>query len=156
MPCTCHCLSKSIVYKADVDSIDDRCIKKFIVMTSKEFKDRYRNQQKPFYNAKYENEMELSKYIWSLKRKQRQFRINWTVLKHVTAYRSGSGRCNLCNEEKLQIMLANKTSLLNRRSEVFAKCRHRDKFLAAGRFKRAREQFVWSSANSRSRNNITN
>ena len=109
-------------------------------MTSNEFKGRYRIHKKSFNNAKYEREMELlSKYIGDLKRKQRRFRIKWTVLTHVSAYRSGSKRCNLRIEEKLQTMLINKNSLLNRRSEILAKCRHRDECLA-GRFKRTREQ----------------
>ena len=36
-------------------------------MTSNEFKDRYRNHQKSFNNAKCENETELSKYVWNLR-----------------------------------------------------------------------------------------
>ena len=111
--------------------------KNTLVLSSNEFKDRYMNHQNSFNNITYEKETELSKYIWDLKRKQQRFRI----LKHITAYRSGSKRWNLCNEKKMQIMLANENSLLNRRSEIFAKCRHREKYLA-GRFKCTREQKI--------------
>ena len=97
--------------KAEVSSVDDGSIKEYIGMTSNEFKERYRNHQKSFIKGK---------------RKQQRFRMKWTVLKHVSVYRSGSRRCNLCIEEKLQIMLRNKKSLLDRRSEIFVKCRHPD------------------------------
>ena len=40
---------------------------------------------------------------------------------------SGRRQCNLCIEEKLCIMNADPTNLLNKRTQIFAKCRHRDK-----------------------------
>ena len=83
--------------KAEVSSVNDGNIKEYIGMMSNEIKETYRNHQKSFINAK---------------RKQQRLRIKWTVLKHVSAHRSGSTRCNLCIEEKLQIMLKNKNSLL--------------------------------------------
>ena len=49
------------MYKTEVSSVDDG-IKEYICMTLNEFKDRYRNHQKSFNNAKYERETSLSKY----------------------------------------------------------------------------------------------
>ena len=54
-----------------------------------------------------------------------------------TLYAPGSTRCNLCNEEKLSIMKADQKTLLNKRSEIFGKCCHKDRF-QAGNFHRKR------------------
>ncbi len=36
----------------------------------------------------------------------------------------GTHKCKLCLEEKLMIMKQRKKNLLNKRSELFSKCRH--------------------------------
>jgi hypothetical protein len=52
---------------------------------------------------------------------------------------SGEKRCNLCLQEKLFILKADKSNLLNRRRELFSKCVHQKPFLA-GKFERAQTQ----------------
>ena len=99
-------------------------------MTSTSFKERYRNHTKSFKNAKYSKETELSKYVWKLKENGRKFNLKWSILKRAAAYSPGGKRCALCIEEKLQILKANRRKTLNARSEIFSKCRHRDKFRA--------------------------
>ena len=42
-----YCLSKSIVHKAEVCSVDDGSVKEYIGMTSNKFKDRYRTTRSP-------------------------------------------------------------------------------------------------------------
>ncbi len=112
-------------------------IKEYIGMTANRFKERYNNHRKSFNLIKYEKETELSKFIWKLKKNHQKFSISWSILKRAPAYTSGGKRCNLCIEEKLCIMSADPTKLLNKRSEIFAKCRHREKWWA-GKFKNAR------------------
>ena len=47
-------------------------------------------------------------------------------------FRDGKpSRCNLCLAEKLCILTADKSVLLNKRSELITKCRHENKFYAA-------------------------
>ena len=106
-------------------------------MTANSFKERYRNHKKSFNLIRCEKETELSKYIWELKFKEKAFAIDWSILKHSTPYAPGSTRCNLCNEEKLSIMKADQKTLLNKRSEIFGKSRHKDRF-QAGNFHRKR------------------
>ncbi len=132
-PLNNNCLSNSIVYKAEVKSSDGE-IKEYIGMTANRFKERYNNHRKSFNLIKYEKETELSKFIWKLKKNHQKFSISWSILKRAPAYTSGGKRCNLCIEEKLCIMSADPTKLLNKRSEIFAKCRHREKWWA-GKFK---------------------
>ena len=44
---------------------------------------------------------------------------------------SGSRRCDLCLTEKLKIMREDPELLLNKRSELVSKCRHKNKFILA-------------------------
>ena len=90
------------------------------------FRYGFRNHLKSFRNAKYANDTELSKHVWKLKMENRQFNIKWSVIKQVAAYKPGARRCNLCLEEKLQIMKARKRHkhCLNKRTELFTNCRH--------------------------------
>ena len=103
-----NCLAKSVIYQAEVTTHDDQEIKKYIGMTANDFKQWYRNHKKSFCNTKKANETELSKYIWNLKTKNRDFEIKWSIIKHAAAYRNGSRRCNDCLEEKLIITKVDK------------------------------------------------
>ena len=66
-----NCLATSIVYKAQITSPSDGRTKEYIGMTAKPFKERYGNHKKSFKHESYERETELSKYVWKLKRKER-------------------------------------------------------------------------------------
>ena len=52
------------------------------------------------------------------------------ILKQASSYRSGAKSCNLCLQEKLEILKGDKKRLLNRRCELFSKCCHRKSFSA--------------------------
>ncbi len=127
---------------------DDGKVINYIGMTANDFKERYRNHQTSFRDVKYSNETELSKYIWTLKHSGRSFRTSWAIPKHTKPYAAGGNRCNLCNYEKLSIMNTDKRTLLNKRNEIFSKCRHVRKFLA-GNFKRAHVSTNVAHAKSR-------
>ena len=138
--CNCHaeskcpldgkCLTTSIVYKAEITPTDTQETKEYIGITAGPFKDRYNNHKKSLTHVKYAKETELSKYAWNLKETGRPFTIKWCIIKRVPAYTAGGRSCNLCLEEKLLIMKSSKEKTLNKRSELFAKCRHRKKFSA--------------------------
>ena len=125
-----NCLATNVIYKAVVTTTDNTQSKEYIGMTANEFKQRYRNHQKSFRDDKYENETELSKYVWSLKKNDRSFNLSWAILGHAAAYRSGSKQCNLCLEEKLHLVKSDKEIILNKRTELVSKCRHENKFYA--------------------------
>ena len=131
------CLTTSIVYKAEITPTDTQETKEYIGITAGPFKERYNNHKKSLTHAKYAKETELSKYAWNLKETGRLFTIKWSIIKCVPAYIAGGRSCNLCLEEKLLIMKSNKEKTLNKRSELFAKCRHKKKF-SAQNFKSAR------------------
>ena len=72
--------------------------------------------------------MALSKQFWCLKNKGLTPEIEWSILKKSNTPNSFNGRCNLCLEEKIYI-LTHKwlDKLLNKRSELIARCRHKTK-----------------------------
>ena len=101
----------------------------YIGVTANEFKQRYRNHLKSFQHIKYANNTELSKHIWRLKENNRKFNISWSIVIQVAAYKTGSKRWNLCLEEKLLMTKGKHYNLLNRRIELFSRCRHVTKHL---------------------------
>ena len=115
------CLQKSVVYQAEVTATDNNETKIYIGVTANDFKARYRNHQKSLNNRRYQNETELSKHVWHLKDTKRAFNIKWRIIKQIPA---GTRKCPLCLEEKLLILKGRKKNILNKRSELFSKCRH--------------------------------
>ena len=81
-----NCLATNVINKAEVTTTDNAETKKYIGMTSNEFKVRYRNHTKSFRDKKHSNETELSKYIWDLKKGRRNFSLKLSILKRATAY----------------------------------------------------------------------
>jgi hypothetical protein len=123
------CLSQAIVYKATV--VSDNVSKQYIGLAGGTFKERYNNHTKSFRLEKYQKETELSKYIWGLKKKEKEYSVKWDIIRRSNTRMRRSGICNLCLEEKFSI-LCSKTSnqsisLLNKRSELISKCRHNRK-----------------------------
>ena len=71
----------------------------------------------------YENEMELSKYVWSLRDKSINFTIKWSVVRKANSYNPIRKSCGLCLTEKLLLCnYKDKHQLLNKRSEIVLKC----------------------------------
>ena len=122
------CLTSKILYKATVVTDDTSAQKVYIGSTETPFKHRYANHLMSFRHEKHGNRTELSKYIWSLKREGKNFRVDWDILKRAPAYSCLSKRCELCLTEKLMILSADRSTLLNKRTEIVSKCRHQNKF----------------------------
>ena len=53
---------------------------------------------------------------------------SWSVKKRVQAYSNKTKRCHLCLEKRVAIINADKSTTLNRRTELVSKCRHENKF----------------------------
>ena len=126
-PLNGDCEEKCLVYKATVRTENDSHI--YYGQCEGEFKARYNNHTKSFRNRKYENETELSKHVWMLKDSNKNYKVIWCIVARASPYKSGSGRCALCLTEKSVIVRANPKGLLNKRTELISKCRHRNKYL---------------------------
>ena len=70
------------------------------------FKTRYYNHLESFKNKRHKNETELSMYIWKLKEKEVEHTITWKKLRQSNTCQRRSGLCNLCLEEKVEILLS--------------------------------------------------
>ena len=124
-PLTGKCLTSSIVYRVAVTANGTATPKYYIGSTDTTFKQRCTNHKASF--AAKANQTTLSQHIWSMKRDGIDYHISWEVMTRAPAHSSETKRCDLCLTEKLFIATAEKTSLLNKRTELLAKCRHRNK-----------------------------
>ena len=105
--------------------------KVYIGLTENAFKQRYSNHMQSIRDEKYGNSTELSKYVWQLKKEGEEFKITWSINRRAQAYSNTTKRCDLCLTEKLSIINADKTTTLNKRSELVSKCRHKNKYYLA-------------------------
>ena len=126
-PLNGNCTKSCIVYQATVTSGKQSNV--YFGSCSTTFKARFNNHTSSFRHRSKAASTELSKHVWKLKDSNRHYNITWNVVKHATPFRSGAKACGLCLAEKLQIMQAKPGPLLNKRSELVSKCRHKAKFL---------------------------
>ena len=120
------CREKDVLYNADIQ-IDGEEEKLYIGVTASEFKVRHSNHKTSLKYEKYKHSTMLSTYIWENKEKNPQ--VKYSIKKKVISYRPEIEKCNLCIEEKKQIILADKNKIVNTNNEILTKCRHRNKFL---------------------------
>ena len=120
------CLEESIIYRASVTTSTETI--SYIGQAGNDFKERYYNHTTAFTNKIYRNRTQLSKYIWNLKDKKTPFNLNWSKITTAQTYQPAKGRCNLCAAEKTLILFS-KENILNKRTEIMNKCRHRNKHL---------------------------
>ena len=125
-PLNGNCLVKCVVYKATVST--DQSTLDYIGSTETTFKERYRTHMSSFSLEHLSSSTSLSKYISDLNRREIAYSLNWEILKKPSPYRCGTRRCDLCLTEKLLILQAGPTSVLNKHSEIMQKCRHANKF----------------------------
>ena len=138
---SCNCISKvecpmdgsckisNVVYKCNVTSSQPP--KVYFGLAESEWKTRYYNHKKSFKHKRYSHETTLSTFVWHLKDTLNETpKLEWSVVRCATPYSNVSKKCHLCLYEKLVICTySNQNELLNKRSELFCKCRHENKYL---------------------------
>ena len=128
-PLDSYCRAESIVYKC-IASVHEY-LNKVYLGTAGDFKQRFYNPQMSFNNEGHSTETTLSKYVWEVKRKLKIVPpLKWYIIKSLPAYSNISKKCQLCLQEKFEILnYPNPNELLNKRSELISKCYHVNKFL---------------------------
>eukprot|EP00117_Sycon_ciliatum_P000901 scpid108185/ scgid6791/ len=58
------------------------------------------------------------------KSKSEEYNISWKITCRAKSYSPTAKRCDLCLAEKFEIITDDKTTLLNTRCDLVAKCRH--------------------------------
>ena len=106
--------------------------KTYIGISSTKWKIRYANHKFSFPHEHLKHQTALFKHFRSLKNKGLTSEIQWFILKKSNTPNTPKcfdSRCNLCLEEKIQIMIyPDPEKMLNKRCELIARCRHRNKF----------------------------
>ena len=77
------CPTYKSIYQATVKSKED--IQMYIGLSERTFKERYRNHIKDLNNTKYRDSTDLTKHIWKFKEKNKDFEINWKILKRMNS-----------------------------------------------------------------------
>ena len=127
-PLNGHCLTDNLLYEATISSdIPNYSDKIYKGITRLPFKTRDRNHKKSFNHPRYKNDTELSKEVWNVKSKEKNYMIKWKMIKQYPDYNPATKRCLLCINEKLHILEHKDDNILNKRSEIISKCRHQNR-----------------------------
>ena len=123
------CQTMDADYVCRVTSPEPRKI--YFGLVEGEWKKRYYNHKKSFNRKRYSHETTLSSYLWHLKETLDVTpSLKWSVVRCATPYSNISKKCLLCLHEKLVIITyPRQPEFLNKRSELFCKCRLESKYL---------------------------
>ena len=134
-----HCLTENVCYLGKLDyeithpvtRTQVKIKKKYFGLTQNSFKSRHSGHKTSFKHPKYKTQTRLSRAIWRLKESNPPipFKLKFSILKLARAYTRESRNCHLCAVEKTFIAFSDPSSMLNLRSELLNKCRHRRKHL---------------------------
>ena len=121
------CLHECIMYQANVVT-NNEC-KEYFGTAEGEFKLHYNSHTMSFRHKKRVNDTELSRYLWKLNKENADYNLQWSIKAYASLYKCGARKCDLCLAEKMIIARSDPKKLLNKRTELVSKCRHRNKFL---------------------------
>ena len=122
-----RCLTDSLIYMASLSTSNEKY--SYVGMSEGTFKTRFNAHKTSFHLERYRNATKLSEKVWSLRDRGIDYNIRWSIIKRGRPYVNGQRTCDLCTSEKLEILLRSADPhLLNSRSEILAKCRHKRKF----------------------------
>ena len=101
---------------------------KYIGLCDSTFKKRFTNHKSTFNLERYRNSNTLSAEVWRIKDLNRLPMVSWRMIRRANSFTHETKRCNLCLAEKFEMANYPGRNLLNKRSEINAKCRHRGKY----------------------------
>ena len=136
-PCNCRnkrdcplegkCRAKCVIYKASVCTPNSKTMS-YYGCCETDFKTRYYNHKHSFKTLSKRHQTELSRLVWRLKLESHIPVIKWSIVCNAKPYSNSAMHCQLCLAKKLAILCADPDTTLNKRSELEAKCRHRNKY----------------------------
>ena len=91
------------------------------------FKTQYNNHAKFCRHREYMSETELSKHVWNLKDLGLDNNLLWEI--HKKGLHTNANVAIYVCRKKCPLFHADPDTLLNKRTELISKCRHRNKFL---------------------------
>ena len=88
------CQTKCIIYQAKIDcEIAGYKQKCYFGSCKTIFKDRFGNHKKSFNHVKHKNDMELSKNVWEIKKRNRTPKITWRIIRIFRSYNPNRKCC---------------------------------------------------------------
>ena len=124
-------LGENTLYQSDIGS-ENFQTKIYYGISEGKFKTRYSNHKKSFNHEKHKNDTQLSTELWKIKASKGELVLVWKILGQYQPYNVKTKRCLLFLNEKLQIAINRVNNMLNKRTEIISKCRHRNKFKIFG------------------------
>ena len=114
----------NVVYRAKVLDTETEYIGSTV-----DFKTRFYSHSDSFKKESNRNATTLSTHIWE-ENLNPEPKIEWSIVAKASAYKKGNRQCDLCLTKKIHIMknFSNPASL-NKRTELAAKCRHKERHL---------------------------
>ena len=128
-PVNGKCLTPEVMYEATVTSDLPRYEARIYKgITERFFKERNKEHKQSFNNPGKKTDSKLSEEVWRIKEAGGTPLVTWKILKKSKTYNPQAKRCALCLTEKLAIAEHEGKDILNKRSEIVAKCRHQLKY----------------------------
>ena len=129
-PVNGRCQVKGVVYKAKITTERTGRIKYYIGMTGRTFKSRWGEHKTNFKKTPSKRPQSsytppLYTYVWDLQDKGENYSVQWEIIDKGGTYNPTSKKCMVCLKEKFHIMY-DVCDKLNKRNEVFSRCRHID------------------------------
>ena len=91
------CLNPNIIYKAQIKSNQLNYKQKVYIRTAEtDFKHRFNNYTKSFNLEHYQNDTELSKEYWTIKRKHFTPKVKWRMIRKCAPFNTTKRKCYLC------------------------------------------------------------
>ena len=147
------CLTKNLVYRADITETASNKTHSYFGQCMRTFKERYREHCTSIATPKKERQSgksgvtvreqveakklksELAAHIWKLKEDNKPFSIKWHIQRKAFPYSNGQRSCDLCSWEKFYILLGDPKTTINSRSELFFRCKSQRDCLLSNRNK---------------------
>ena len=126
------CQVDNLVYKATVTRTDTSHRETYTGSTYNPMKTRYNQHNSNIHTLNEETKgTTLSAYVRKLIRDNIPYNIKWSIVKRAAPYNPITKICRLCISEKQHILFHPEDATLNKRSEFFSKCWHKDTHLLA-------------------------
>ena len=123
------CQARSVVYEATVAERVSGKKETYTGVTSRRFKDRYYEHRTDMNNRNNRTNSALCSHVWDLKDRGIDHDVTWKLKDRGTPYNPTTRKCRICLKEKHYILYKEEGATLNRRSEIFNSCTHRNMHL---------------------------
>ena len=129
------CLTKNLVYRADITDTTSNETHSYFGQCMRTFKDtsistpkKEKTNSSSTMTIREQIEIkkqksEFAAHVWKLKEGNRPFTIKWHIQKRAFPYTNGAKSCDLCSWENFYILLGDPSTTIKSRSELFFRCK---------------------------------